>query len=279
MKVRTIGFIGAGLLTVATAVFAQATVDGVKVSQRLQARLPRTQVTSVDCAKLNGVCEVIAGKTVFYTDANARYLFVGRLYDMETRQDLTAAKLLEINPETLLGGNPERDTGEEAAQYGAQPVPRSAQGRGAGPNTPAPRQAIARVDLSGLPAAGAINWGKSGGQPVTIFTDFRCGYCRALVATLEQMNVRVIERPISVLGSRDLSDRVYCARDKVRAARDAYAGLELAAATCDTSGLDANERFAQQHHFMGTPVIVRGDGTVLEGFRPKQFLEEWLKAS
>ena len=32
---------------------------------------------------------------------------------------------------------------------------------------------------------------------VTVFSDFRCGYCRALSGVLEGMNVRVIERPIS----------------------------------------------------------------------------------
>ena len=48
---------------------------------------------------------------------------------------------------------------------------------------------------------------------------------------------------------------------------------------CDTSGLDANEAFARKHGLSGTPVIVRSDGAMLEGYRPKAFLETWLKAA
>lgn len=134
-----------------------------------------------------------------------------------------------------------------------------------------------RIDLTALLASGAINWGKPTGTPVTIFTDFHCGYCRALAQQLEQMDVHVIERPISTLGSREVANRVLCARDRPRAIRAAYAGDDLPEGKCDTSGLDANEKFARDHGFTGTPVLVRRDGAVLEGFRPKAFLETWLK--
>jgi thiol:disulfide interchange protein DsbC len=113
---------------------------------------------------------------------------------------------------------------------------------------------------------------------VTVFSDFRCSYCRALSTVLRAMNVRVIERPISSLGSRDLSDRVYCAKNREEALHAAYAGEPIKAGpACDTSGLDANEAFARKHGLNGTPVIVRSDGAVLEGYRPRPFLEKWLK--
>jgi thiol:disulfide interchange protein DsbC len=35
--------------------------------------------------------------------------------------------------------------------------------------------------------------------------------------------------------------------------------------------------FARAHGFTGTPVLVREDGAVLLGFRPREFLESWLK--
>ncbi|MCW2339180.1 thiol:disulfide interchange protein DsbC [Sphingobium sp. B2D3A] len=235
------------------------------VAARLKARLPNTQISSVECGKLSGLCEVVAGKTLFYTDSSARYLVVGRVYDMEARQDLTAARLLEINPETLLGGAARSEQqSEDFAGASASPVPAAA----------APRPA--KLDVSKLGQAGAIVWGKANAPTVTIFTDFRCGYCRQLVATLEQMSVRVIERPISILGSRDLANRVYCSKDKARAVRAAYAGEALPEGRCDTSGLDANEAFAREHRLSGTPVIVRADGAMLEGFRPREVLERWI---
>src|SRR3546814_8097852 len=79
------------------------------------------------------------------------------------------------------------------------------------------------------------------------------------------MNVRVVGRPISVLGSRDVADRVYCARSREAALHAAYAGAPIKAGpACNTSGLDANEAFAHRHGLSGTPVIVRSDGAVLE---------------
>lgn len=45
-----------------------------------------------------------AGSQLFYVDRTARYLLIGRVYDMQTRQDLTAVRLLEVNPDLLVGG-------------------------------------------------------------------------------------------------------------------------------------------------------------------------------
>jgi hypothetical protein len=99
------------------------------------------------------------------------------------------------------------------------------------------------MSLAALPEAGGIVWGASSGPTVTVFSDFRCGYCRALSGVLESMNVRVIERPISVLGSRDLANQVFCARDRRKAVKAAYAGAPITdTRACDTSPLDANER-------------------------------------
>ena len=94
------------------------------------------------------------------------------------------------------------------------------------------------------------------------------------------MDVRVVERPISVLGSRDLAEQVYCAKNREEALHAVYAGEPLRTqGSCDTSGLDANERFARAHGLSATPVIVRGDGEVLEGYRTKEFLQSWLRES
>lgn len=261
---------GALAIAVSGTVWAASTVSDDGVAKLLKARLPKTEVSKVDCAKVPGICEVQAGASqLFYTDTTARYLIIGRVYDMETRQDLTAARLLELNPDMLVGG---------AASAAAKPdtadaVPPQGQpqaGRGL-------KQAVAqKVSLAGLPKNGAIEWG-SGGPSVTIFSDFRCGYCKLLHQQLQTMNVKVYERPISVLGTRQISNAVICSDDKRGAVAKAYEGKELASGKCDTTGLDANEKFARDNGFDGTPVLVRSDGAVLQGFRPKAFLETWLK--
>ena len=238
-----------------------------RVVELLKARLPKTQVTKVNCEKVNGLCEVTAGSTLFYVDASARFLVIGRVYDMQTQQDLTAVRLLEMNPDMLVGG------AAKAANAGGEgekeaPISRSAK-------TPPP--AIKHLDLSVLPQSGAIAWGNPSGTTVTVFSDFRCSYCRALSNTLREMNVRVVERPISTLGGRDLADQVYCAKNREKALHQAYAGEPVkSAGSCDTAGLDANEKFARSHGLAGTPVIVRSDGAVIEGYRPKEYLKAWI---
>ncbi|WP_020997430.1 DsbC family protein [Sphingomonas sp. ERG5] len=248
---------------------AKPSPQDTSVAALLKERLPRTQVSRVNCQVVDGVCEVTAGSQLFYVDKSARYLMIGRVYDMQTRQDLTAVRLLEVNPDLLVGGAAGSRREAEAVE-----APRR------GMNTAAAQAAPRTMSLAALPEAGGIVWGNPSGQTVTVFSDFRCGYCRALSGVLESLNVRVIERPISVLGSRDLANQVFCARDRRRAVKAAYAGEPIAdTRACDTSPLDANERFARENGIAGTPVIVRSDGAVIEGFRPKEFLVTWLKGA
>jgi len=265
-----------GLSVAGIALAADVSSPEDRVRGLLKTRLPKTSIAAIDCRKIGGLCEITAGENLFYVDTGARYLVIGRVYDMETRQDITAARLLEMNPDMLVGsaaranaaGNAREEAGG-AQQLAAAPV------RSARPAAPAKDR---RLSLASLPQDGAIVWGNPAGQTVTVFTDFRCGYCRALTNVLREMNVRVVERPISVLGSRDVADRVYCAKNREAALHAAYAGEPLKAApACNTSGLDANEAFAHRHGISGTPVIVRSDGAVLEGYRPRAFLETWLK--
>jgi thiol:disulfide interchange protein DsbC len=255
-------------------------VDG-NVRALLKGRLPRTAISAIDCGKMSGLCEVTAGSNLFYVDTAARYLVIGRVYDMETRQDITAARLLEMNPDILVGGAAVANaaanaaTGNGTQEEDASAIVSPPVGK-VGSRAEAARPRV--LALGELPKDGAIIWGNPAGETITVFTDFRCGYCRALTGVLKEMGVRVVERPISVLGSRDIADRVYCARNKEAALDAAYAGAPLKAPdSCDTSGLDANEAFARRHGISGTPVIVRSDGEMLEGYRPRAFLENWLK--
>jgi thiol:disulfide interchange protein DsbC len=225
----------------------------------LKARLPRTKITGIGCAGLGGLCEVVAGTTLFYVDRTARYLIIGRLYDMETRSDLTAAKLLALNPDMLAAGGARRQAASDEE----------------GSDTPRPVRAK-RVNLSELPTGGAIHWGPATGPRLIVLSDLSCGYCRRLSAELKAIGARVEERPISIFGpaSRAAAERVLCAPDPAKALHAAYEQNEIAAPRkCDTSGLDANEAFAKRHGFGGTPVIIRPDGAVIEGYRPAAVLK------
>lgn len=237
--------------------------DIAKVREALKLRLPKTPIDAIDCKDLAGLCEVASKTTLFYVDHKAKYLVIGRIYDMEARQDLTAARLLALNPDLLAAGAARRaDTqGGDAPQ----------------PATPA------KVPLTGLDPKGAIHWGPANGPRAIVFSDFNCSYCKKLETELIAIGARVEERPISILAkeSRTLAEAVICADDPASALHQAYAGQTLTPAkACDTKGLDANEAFAKAHGFGGTPVIVRpSDGAVLEGYRAGPELKAFLMST
>ena len=87
--VQAVGILGAGgVLALGAQALAQSSSDAA-VQQALAERLPKTEITAIDCEKIEGVCEVQARQNLFYIDHGARYLIIGRVYDMETKQDLT----------------------------------------------------------------------------------------------------------------------------------------------------------------------------------------------
>ena len=256
LRVLTVG------VSAVTAMPATAQDLVSEVAQALQLRLPKTPIDEIACDKFGPWCEVVSGETLFYIDKSARYLLVGRLYDMEERRDVTASRLLELNPDLIAAG---------AAR--AKP---SAQDDAAAASAPATDQ----VDLSTLPAEGAIHWGIKRGPKLIVFSDFQCGYCRRLVDELGKAGVWIEERPISILGSqsRRLAETVICAGDPAAALHQAYEGaLDPSGASCaETRGLDANEAFARANGFGGTPVIIRAsDGAVLHGYRDAATLREF----
>jgi len=108
-----------------------AAPDMAKVREALKLRLPKTPIDAINCKGLGGLCEVASKSTLFYVDRAAKYLVIGRVYDMEARQDLTAARLLALNPDLLAAGAARRSNPE--AQADGSPNPSAASARNAEP--------------------------------------------------------------------------------------------------------------------------------------------------
>ena len=263
----TLATLSVGLAAV-TALPASAKGLASEVTTALKLRLPKTPIDVLTCDELGPWCEVVSGDTLFYIDQGARYLFVGRLYDMEARSDLTAARLLELNPDLLAAGGARAGyaADEQHGEEGGKEL----------------AKAPDHVDLSGLPAEGAIRWGNPKGPKLVVFSDFQCGYCKRLAGELAKAEVLVEERPVSIFGaeSRAIAEGVACAGDPIAALHAAYEGkAPQAQHKCPGSrALDANEAFAREHGFAGTPVIVRAsDGAVLHGFREAAVLRAFAQ--
>lgn len=83
-------------LVVATA-FAESAQEAV-IRKTIEPRLGEgVKVDSVTKTPYGGLYEVRTGGDIFYTDAKADYLFIGRVIDAKTSVDYTRARVDEIN--------------------------------------------------------------------------------------------------------------------------------------------------------------------------------------
>ena len=97
MKIRNL--FGAALLSLAAGAQAQPAVTPsapIAADSAMLATLtrlyPATTFKEVNTTTVPGVFEVVMGQNIAYTDRTGRYFFFGRLFDMQTQSDLTAAK-------------------------------------------------------------------------------------------------------------------------------------------------------------------------------------------
>ncbi len=65
-----------------------ATTDDVRAA--LARQYPATPIDEIRATPLAGLFQIRAGRNVFYTDAQARYVLFGHLFDLHTQTDLTA---------------------------------------------------------------------------------------------------------------------------------------------------------------------------------------------
>lgn len=73
------------------------TADEARVHKLVEPRMGSSvKVEAVQKTGYGGLYEVRTGGDIFYTDANARYMFVGKVVDLSTLQDLTRARADEL---------------------------------------------------------------------------------------------------------------------------------------------------------------------------------------
>lgn len=215
----------------------------------LQAQFPKTRITRIDCkTAVSGLCEVTAGRNLFYASRDGRYVVVGSLLDLEKKVDLTDERLRQL-----------------AAVDGAT-------GKLADAGAPSATNTETHKISVDLPLANAIVHHPGAALKIKVFSDFSCGYCRAFFSQVAaDHGIEITEYPIAVLGeeSRRKAIQVLCAKDRRAASEAAYAGQALAAAAnCKGAdqAVDQNTAFARAHGVQGTPTIVRADGGVNPGF-------------
>jgi len=240
------------------------------LARKVQAAFPNTKIASVRCGAVPGLCEVTAGKTVFYVSPDGRYAMVGSILDLKARVDLTDRRMKELGQldavTSRLG---------EPAPTSAPPAEAQAQNAQAAPT-------IGPIKID-LPRENGIVHHPGGALKVSVVTDLNCGYCRMLMEALKSApDIELTEYPIQLLrpDSLDKAKLALCAKDREATANNIYFGGDLkVAGDCAKAeaAVQANTAFARAHGISGTPALIRADGSVHAGFMPIDQLRAWIK--
>ena len=97
MQIKTLVCSLTCLAALASATASAATDPQIeKISKAVQAATGKAP-DSVMKSPVNGLWEVVIDKRIFYSDADARHLIIGRIFDSATERDLTAERIEELN--------------------------------------------------------------------------------------------------------------------------------------------------------------------------------------
>lgn len=93
----TVMLLSATLLPVSHAFAAEATM-AADTEQRLRQALSDIRIDAIRPSPIDGLYEIQSGNNLYYTDRDGRHLIAGgHIFDTSTKEDLTAARMEEIN--------------------------------------------------------------------------------------------------------------------------------------------------------------------------------------
>ena len=268
--------VAAGSLALVPSKFGHAYASDRDLETKVQAAFPNTHIGSIKCGVAPGLCEVTAGKTVFYTTPDGRYAMVGALLDLKDRVDLTDRRVKELATLEKITGT----IGDPSPAQLAEAQPSAAAPSGSPPASPS--LGVIKLDL---PVANAIVHHPGAPLKVSVISDLNCGFCKRLFEELKTApDIQVTEYPVQLLSadSLDKAKLALCAHDREAASDSLYFGGQVqATGDCKSAleAVEANTAFARAHGVSGTPTIIRADGQAHAGWMSLEELRPWLKGA
>ena len=140
---------------------------------------------------------------------------------------------------------------------------------------------LSAVAFDQLPLKNAFTQVRGNGKrKLVVFADPNCGYCKRFEKDLQKLdNVTISHVLYPILGedSKVKSRNIWCAKDKAKTWNDwMINGITPTAASCDTTGIDANVEFGKKNRITGTPTMFLADGTRIVGAVPLAQIESQL---
>jgi thiol:disulfide interchange protein DsbC len=222
--------------------------DSPKVPSAITERLKKLKIkdASITPASIADLYEVAAGQDMFYITADGRYIMMGNIIDLSTRQNLTQKRQEELRQ----ARNPIR------------------------------KKAIDAVNEKDMVIFAPEKETK---YTVNVFTDVSCGYCAKFHQEVPELNkagvkVRYLAFPRAGVGSETYKKMVsvWCAKDRQAAMTDAKARRKVEKATCNNP-IDSQYQLGQKLGVNGTPALILSNGELVPGYLPAKRLISLLK--
>lgn len=218
-----------------TSVMANASDDAML--DKLRNQYPNTNFSEVNPAEVNGLYEVVMGKNIAYTDADARYFVFGHMFDMVAQADLTAARKQQLN----------RVEWPKAYFMNAIKV---VKGKGE-------RKLVVFSDPD-CPFCRQLEYELEKIDNVTIYT---------FLYPIDSLHPKAREKAISI----------WCNTNPAAAWHDwMISGKEPKLRAC-LNPINDNVTLAAKFGINGTPTLISEDGRVMAGTAPAAQIENWLR--
>lgn len=234
---KTIQFALSALLLSALAATAMAD-EYSQIQQRLQALVPNAADLAISETPLPGLMQVRIGSEIIYMSVDGRYLFQGRVIDLEAQLDLTEAAQSAVRKEQLRA----LDTAQFVS-FG---------------NDDAEFELLVFTD----PDCGFC---RRMHEKMDEYNELG-------------IRIHYLAFPRAGQGSTTYNNMVsiWCADDRQAAMDTAKMGRTPRAATCDNPVMD-QYRLGQTLGVTGTPSLMTFDGDIIPGYVPPEQLRERLE--
>ena len=211
-------------------------------ADNFKTRYPKTKVLSYRLTPLAGIFEATVGKEVIYFDKTARFVFSGRLLDMDRGEDLTDKRLKDLR----------------RIAFDSLPLDKAVKTvYGSGK-----RKLAVFTDVD-CPFSRKLGTTLESLKDVTVYT---------FLFPLESIHPE----------ARGKSDAVWCAKDPSKALTSALKGEPMLKAIADNpvcpSPVNDVLALAKQHSIGGTPTLINEAGDRTAGALPLDKLEAFINA-
>ena len=224
-----------------TAMAAGSDSQTEDIRKILGEKLPEIEISSVGPSPVAGVFELISAGQIYYVTGDGKYIFDGNLIDMESRTNLTTARLGGVHMSLI------NAMGEDNMLIFQ-------------PEKSAERSITVFTDTS-CPYCSKL-------------------HAEIDVLLEHGVSVRYLMFPRAGIGSqahRDL-ESVWCADNQQEAMTTAKAGGSIPTKTCDNP-IESHIALAEQVGLRGTPLIYIDDGQMIPGYRSADDLVEMIQNS